>query len=92
MSQALKVKEMKLREPIQVGTELISKLIINKPKAKHIRSLPVQPSTGDILDLAGKLCGQPPSTIDELSIEDCKELLDIVGDFIEPGQTIGKKA
>jgi Phage tail assembly chaperone proteins, E, or 41 or 14 len=86
-----KQTEMKLRDPIKNGSELISALQIRKPKAKDIRSLPGDPKTGDILDLAGRLCGQPPSVIDELSIEDCSELLDIVGNFMVPGQKTGSK-
>lgn len=91
MSEPVKVKEMTLREPVQQGSEQISKLTVRKPKAKDIRALPVEPSTGDILDLAGRLCGHPPSVIDELSIEDCSELLEIVGNFIEPGQKTGSR-
>lgn len=90
MSESVK-KEMRLRDPIKQGSELISSLEIRKPKAKDIRMLPIEPSTGDILDLAGRLCGQPPSVIDELTIEDCSELLEIVGNFIEPGQKTGSK-
>ena len=93
MTEALKVKEIKLREPIQFGgsSELISVLHVRKPKAKDIRDLPVEPSTGDILNLAGRLCGQAPSIIDELCIEDCSELLETVGNFIVPGPRTGNK-
>jgi hypothetical protein len=82
---------LKLKESIQQGTEQISELLVRKPKAKDIRKLPADPKTGDILDLAGRLCGQPPSVIDELCMEDTMELLDIVGNFIQPGQKTGAK-
>ena len=86
------MKEIKLREPIAVGSESIGSLTVRKPKAKDIRGLPTQPTTGDILDLAGRLCGQPPSAIGELGIEDTMELLEVVGNFMEPGQKTGSSA
>lgn len=82
---------LKLKESVKHGSELISQLEIQRPKAKHIRALPAEPKTGDLLDLAGKLCGQVPSVIDELSIPDAMALLEIVGNFMEPGQKTGKK-
>lgn len=82
---------IELREPIQRGTELITKLELRKPKAKDLRKLPMQLDTGDLLNLAGALCGQPPSVIDELGMEDTSELLDTVGNFMAPGQPTGGK-
>lgn len=84
-------KVLKLKEPIQQGSEQIAELTIREPKAKDLRKLPATPNTGDILDLAGRLCGQPPSVIDELSMADTAEVLDIVGNFMELGQKTGKK-
>lgn len=81
---------LKLGEPIRQGSEEITELKIRKPKAKDFRTLPMEPSMGDILNLAGRLCGQPPSVIDELGMEDTLKLMDIVGNFIEPGQPTGK--
>lgn len=80
---------LKLKDPIQFGSETIGELRIRVPKAKDIRGLPKDPDTGDILNLAGRLCGQPPTVIDELSIHDVGELMEIVGNFMEPGQATG---
>lgn len=80
-----------LSEPVEHGTETISALEIKQPKAKHLRSMPLEPNTGDLLDLAARLAGQPPSVIDELGMSDMTEVLTVVGDFIEGGQGIGKK-
>lgn len=85
-------KTIKLTQPISFGSELISELTIRLPKAKDLRKLPSKPETGDILDLAGRLCGQPPSMIDELCIEDTTELLEVVGNFMAPGPKTGEKA
>lgn len=86
-------KTLKLKHPIKVGSEeQIFELTFREPKARDIRKMPAQPGTSDILDLAGKLCGQPPSVIDELSMADTAEVLDIVGNFMLAGQETGKKA
>jgi hypothetical protein len=82
---------LKLKYPFSVGSEEITELKVRAPKAKDIRKLPANPDTGDILNLAGKLCGLPPSVIDELSMPDTSELLGVVGNFMQPGQETGKK-
>lgn len=83
---------LKLKEPIKIGSEEKSELVFEKPKAKHLRKLPTKPDTGDILDLAGKLCGEPPSTIDELGMTDTMAMLDLVSSFLDSSQKTGKKA
>lgn len=85
-------KTVKLKDPIQFGSETISELVLQKPKAKHFRALPTQPDTGDILNLAGKLCGQPPSVIDELSIEDMAAVMEAVSDFLPSSLATGSKS
>lgn len=85
-------KVLKLKEAIKFGSEDISELTIRAPKAKDIRGLPAQPNTGDILNLAAKLCGQTPSVIDELGMEDTVELLEIVGNFMAPGRVTGSQS
>jgi len=81
-----KVKSITLSEPVEHGSEIISVLEIKPPKAKHLRSMPLEPNTGDLLNLAAKLAGQPPSVIDELSMKDMTEVLTVVGNFIDAGQ------
>jgi len=81
-----KIKIIPLSEPVEHGSETITVLEIKQPKAKHLRSMPLEPDTGDLLDLAAKLAGQPPSVIDELSMKDMTEVLTVVGNFIDTGQ------
>ena len=83
---------IKLIEPISWGSETISELVFQKPKAKHMRDLPASPTTGDILNLSGKLCGQPPMVIDELSITDMKVVLETVAGFLGSGPPTGPNA
>lgn len=82
--------KLKLKEPIHYGSEVITELEIRKPKAKDMRVLPQNPSTGDIIDLAGRLCAQPASVMDELGIEDLTQLMEIVGGFLGHGQKTGQ--
>lgn len=83
-------KVIKLKEPIKYGSETISELTIRKPKAKDLRKLSGNNSVSEILDLAGRLCGQPPSVMDELGMDDTMAILEIVGNFMEPGPTTGE--
>ena len=82
---------LKLKEPIQVGSEQITELKFRKMKAKDIRNLPAAPNTGDLLNIAGKLCAQPPSVIDELGMEDTVEVLEVVSSFLPGSRPTGGK-
>lgn len=84
--------KIKLEEPIRFGSEAIDELEFQKPKAKHFRKLPPEPGTGDLLDLAGTLCGQPPKVIDELSVSDMKRVLEAVAGFLGAGPATGNSA
>lgn len=85
-------KTLKLKSPVQWGSEVIFELTVQKPKAKHVRHLPAEPKTGDLLDLAANLCGQTPRMIDELSIEDMTSLMEVVGGFLGNGPKTGESA
>lgn len=85
-------RTIKLAEPIQFGSETIEELVFRKPKAKDFRSMPVDPGVGDLLNLAGRLAGQPPSVIDDLSVEDMLAVLEIVEGFIPAGRETGRTA
>lgn len=84
-------KKLKLKHPIEVGTETIGELNVRRPKAKDFRRLPAKPAFGDILDMAAKLCDVPGSTIDELDPEDLMPLMDLVGDFLPSSLATGKQ-
>jgi hypothetical protein len=73
---------VKLEKPIKHGSESIAELIFREPKAKDLRGLSMQAKADDLLKLAGKLCGQPDSVIDEMCIADTKKVLDLVSNFL----------
>lgn len=83
--------EVVLSEPIMQGSEKIEVLSFRKAKAKDFRDMPFAAKTGDMLNLAGKLCGQPPSVIDQLSPKDMGEVLSLLGEFMGLGPATGDK-
>lgn len=84
-------KKLKLKHPIEIGSETITELTVRRPKAKDFRVLPAKPAFGDILNMAAKLCEEPPSTIDELDPEDLMPLMEMVSAFLPTSLTTGKR-
>ncbi len=84
-------KVLKLKEPIQFGSESITELTFVKMKAKHLRGLPDKPKMDDLLNLAGKVCGQTPRVMDELGMEDAMAVLEIVSAFLPSSPQTGDK-
>lgn len=85
-------KKLTLKEPIKFGEDTITELEFRKAKAKDLRKLPTNPSTGDVIDLAGRLCNQPPRVMDELGIDDLMEVMEVVSDFLPVSRQTGKSA
>ena len=81
---------LKLKKKVVLGSEEFTELRVREPIAKDLRRLPANAGTGDILDLAARLCNQPSAVIDLLGMADTQKLLKLVGDFIEPGQETGE--
>jgi len=74
---------LKLKSPFLVGKKEIDKISFNAPKAKHIRAMPADGVTfGDIMTIAGKLTGEPPSLIEKLSPEDFASVTELVMLFL----------
>lgn len=84
-------KELKLREPITVGSEFIDTLVFRKPRGKDMRRMPMKPDLSSMMDFAAMLCGQPPSTFDLLSAEDALAAVELVTDFLPSGQVTGDR-
>lgn len=93
MSDKPSVTVIPLDVPIQYGSETITKLTFQRPKAKHFRKLPVEGITlGHIIDMMGGLCGQPPSVMDELDAEDLSKVEKVFEGFSKTGRKTGEKA
>lgn len=83
-----------LKEPIEFGSETITVLEFRKPKARDLLDIPL---SGDqrvrgVLQLAGRLCGQPQRVMEEMSIEDFMEVSSIIDGFTPLGQSTGQIA
>lgn len=82
---------IKLKLPIEHGSETIRELVLRRPKAKDFRRLSMEPGMGEMLDLAGELSGQPPSVIDELDVADMLAVAEELGKFMPSGPEDGAK-
>lgn len=81
-----------LTKVIEHGADKISELVFREPTAKDMRALPMEPKQGDFLDLAGLLCGQAPSVMNKLSVNDYMKVIEVVAAFIVGGQETGGSA
>lgn len=82
----MEAKVITLTEPITIGEDKIAQLIIEPPRAKHLRALPVGNFTmGALLNLAGECSGIPPSSMDQLLAGDAMRVAEAMGDFLAAG-------
>ena len=70
-----------LSKPIEYGKKTYTELLLDEPKAKHIRQMPTSPIMDDVLQACGKLANEADSLIDELSLKDCNNLAEFFGAF-----------
>lgn len=82
----MEAKVIMLTEPIEIAGEKVAQIVIDPPRAKHLRSLPVGHLTmGQLIDLAGECSGTPPSSMDQLTGGDAMRVAEAVGDFLAVG-------
>jgi hypothetical protein len=82
-------KIITLLEPIEANGETVKQLIIESPRGKDMRKLPVGNITlGMLLDLASACSGIPPSSMDQLCAADAMVVGDAVGDFLGGGRGV----
>jgi len=76
--------QIKLHLPFKFGKDReVESLKLRRPKAKDIRKLPAEGlSLGDMLDLVGRLTGEPKSLIDEIEMKDVTLLSEVVQTFL----------
>ena len=86
------IKSIKLKYPIQHGSETINELRVEKRlKAKMFKGIPAQDMLFDhMLVLLGRLTGQPPSIIEELDSEDLFPAVEMVNSFLPGSLTTGE--
>lgn len=76
---------VKLNDPFTFGDREISTLEISKPKAKHLRELPVDQKqwTGEhVQKLISGVTNEPPRLIGELSLVDFGNVMEALSPFL----------
>ena len=84
---------IKLDFPIEWGEEgAVTEIELKRPKGKHIKGLTKDIGFDDILKIASKVSGYAPSFFDEMDASDCIKVSEVIGDFLDSGQEIGRTA
>ncbi len=81
--------KLKLRYPVEFNGETISEIELKRPKGKHLKVLPANPTTKDLLVLAAKLSGYPTQVFDEMDAVDVIAVSEAIANFLERGQETG---
>ncbi len=84
--------KLDLIEPLIFGTETVTSLSFKPMKAKHLRGLTAKAGFGEMLDLAGKLCGLTTDEMGELGAQDAMKVIEVVGGFLGNGQKTGEES
>jgi hypothetical protein len=85
------VKVVVLSEPIKHDGQDVKELRFRKPKARDFRNMPMNPTMGDLMDVAGKMCGMLSTEMDELSYADMIKVADVLGEAMPHTPSIGGK-
>lgn len=82
---------LKLRYPVQFGSETISELVLNRPTVLQQRRLQVgvQLTFGDYVDVAALLCKRDVAALNLLDVEDGNRLVLAVSFFLSRGLPTG---
>lgn len=68
---------LELKSPIKFGSEIITELVFEEPKAKHMLELRENMNFADILKIAASLTNQPlKAVIYNLSARDAKKVVE----------------
>ena len=90
---------IELEYPIEWDGKLIDKIMLHRPKGKHIKGMKSDATMEDMLLIAAKLIeipddksgmGVATAMISELDGADCIAISELLGTFLESGQRTGK--
>ena len=77
--------EITLQDPFDFAGRNIAKFTLREPKAKDMRSLPIEVKVGDLLDLGARLANSEKAVFNELSARDAMTVVAEVSSFLAPG-------
>jgi hypothetical protein len=85
-------RTVKLRTPIEFGSQRIEELTFRPVTGKDVRRFQVAAGfeIDACLTLAGRLTGQPDAVIDKLSGDDLEEVIEIAALFMPGGRRTGR--
>lgn len=90
----MEVAKITLKHPIPYGSETVTELTFRRPKAGDMRGIKINGngdmSFDDMLTVAQRVTGKPPSVINEIDFEDLQPVFEVIGGFIKAGQQTGK--
>lgn len=70
----------------------VDKIILKRPKGKHLRNLGKDIVMHDLLQIASKISGHTPKFFDEMDGTDVMKVTEAVGDFLDGGRETGETA
>ena len=76
---------LRLKYPVDFGSETIEEFTFRDLTALEMRTVRSGMSIGDLLDIAGKLSGQPKTVINKLKAEDANAVVEYVGNALGGG-------
>lgn len=83
-------EQVKLKHPINFGSETIDAVELEPLKAKHLRGVKVQNmSFDDFINVISRMTGLTDKQIDEMSSEDLMPLMEKLNSFLSDGQETG---
>lgn len=85
-------KEYVLQHPVTWADERVEKLVINRPKGKHMRAVKKIGDMGwdEMIELLAKCSGVSSKIVDEMEMVDLYGAVEVMGDFLERGRQTGK--
>jgi hypothetical protein len=81
---------VKLAFPIENGTEKVVQLEIRKPLAGDLRGMGRDMGMDEMMTLASRCSGYPPSVIEKLDLSDFQKVAEVLGNFMEAGLQTGQ--
>lgn len=79
-------KTIKLAYPVEFDQKVFDEITLQRPKGKHLKKMPSEPSMKDLLALASRVSGVPPLVFEELDGVDVTNICEAIGDFLTDGQ------
>ena len=80
---------LKLRTPVEMGSERITEITFQRPKGKHLKKIGTEVNGETVMTIASKISGHPPMLFDELDVFDWRKVGEVIGDFLDDGQKDG---